>query len=92
MTANSFSSVPNKGHPLGSAVTLSKLHHILLIARRAGATMLAKIKAGLGALQMARMMTVLSEMNDVQLAQIGISRADIPRYAKSLMAQDGSEV
>lgn len=49
----------------------------------------AKVKAaassGLRTLQMARMMSVLSEMTDHQLHEIGISRADIPDYAKKLI-------
>ncbi|WP_300074864.1 DUF1127 domain-containing protein [uncultured Ruegeria sp.] len=39
-------------------------------------------------LQMARMLSTLSNMSDYQLAQIGISRSDIPEYAAKLMADD----
>jgi len=46
----------------------------------------AKANTALKALQMARMMSVLSNMSDYQLAQIGISRSDIPKYAETLMA------
>lgn len=48
----------------------------------------AKAHAGLKALQMARMLSTLSSMSDHQLAQIGISRSDIPKYAETLMADD----
>jgi uncharacterized protein YjiS (DUF1127 family) len=36
-------------------------------------------------IQTARMMQALSEMNDHELARIGITRADIPAYAASLI-------
>ncbi|GAA6161993.1 MULTISPECIES: DUF1127 domain-containing protein [Ruegeria] len=42
--------------------------------------------AALKALQMARMLSTLSNMSDYQLSQIGISRSDIPKYAAKLMA------
>ncbi|WP_370399241.1 DUF1127 domain-containing protein [Sulfitobacter sp. JB4-11] len=37
---------------------------------------------------MARMLSTLSSMSDHQLAQIGISRSDIPKYAETLMVDD----
>ena len=48
----------------------------------------AKAHAGLKALQMARMLSTLYSMSDHQLAQIGVSRSDIPKYAETLMAED----
>ncbi len=48
----------------------------------------AKAHARLRAMQMARMLSTLSSMSDHQLAQIGISRSDIPRYAEKLMATE----
>lgn len=48
----------------------------------------AKLHAALKALQMARMLSTLSSMSDHQLAQIGISRSDIPKYAEKLMAKE----
>ncbi len=45
----------------------------------------AKVHAGIRALQMARMLSTLSSMSDHQLAQVGISRSDIPKYAATLM-------
>ncbi|RLK07918.1 uncharacterized protein DUF1127 [Ruegeria conchae] len=51
---------------------------------RIGATANAALKA----LQTARMLSTLSNMNDHQLAQIGISRSDIPEYAAKLMANE----
>jgi uncharacterized protein YjiS (DUF1127 family) len=48
----------------------------------------AKANATLRTLQMARMMSTLSSMSDYQLAQIGISRSDIPKYAETLMAKE----
>ncbi len=47
-----------------------------------------KSKAALKAVQMARMMSTLANMSDNQLAHIGISRADIPNYAKTLLADE----
>jgi len=47
-----------------------------------------KAKTGLKALQMARMLSTLGNMSDYQLAQIGVSRSDIPEYAKKLMADE----
>ena len=49
-----------------------------------------KVKAheALKAVQLARMMSVLSNLNDHQLAQIGISRNEIQDYAKMLMANE----
>ncbi|WP_299637436.1 DUF1127 domain-containing protein [uncultured Ruegeria sp.] len=48
----------------------------------------ATANAGLKTFQMARMLSTLSSMSDYQLAQIGISRSDIPEYAAKLMADD----
>lgn len=45
-----------------------------------------KAKAILKTLQLARMISTLSSMSDHQLAQIGITRSDIPKYAEELMA------
>ncbi|MBT8458184.1 MAG: DUF1127 domain-containing protein [Boseongicola sp.] len=45
-----------------------------------------KAKAVLKTLQLARMISTLSSMSDHQLAQIGITRSDIPKYAEELMA------
>ena len=40
------------------------------------------------AMQTARMLSVLSNMSDEQLAEIGISRSDVPDYAGRLIAED----
>jgi len=48
----------------------------------------AKSNAALKAFQMAQMCSTLSSMSDYQLAQIGISRSDIPKYAETLMVDD----
>lgn len=45
-------------------------------------------KSTLTTLQTARMMSVLSDMSDQQLAQIGISRSDIPEYAERLILEE----
>ena len=45
-------------------------------------------KSVLRALQTARMMSVLANMSDQQLASIGISRSEIPQYAEKLIADE----
>lgn len=74
-----------------SAVTLprSKLVQELLsgVAGIGGKAM-AKTRSLKKSLQMARMMSVLASMSDDQLFQIGISRSEIPKYAKTLMVDD----
>jgi len=52
------------------------------------ATFGARASAAVRTLQMARMMSTLSSMSDTQLAQISISRSDIPKYAETLMAKE----
>ncbi|MBS9718913.1 DUF1127 domain-containing protein [Pseudohalocynthiibacter aestuariivivens] len=48
----------------------------------------ARAHSAMKTLQMARMLSTLSNMSDHQLTQIGIQRSDIPKYAESLMAND----
>jgi len=52
----------------------------------------AALAAGAGALmrrlQHARMVAVLAQFSDRQLAEIGIRRAEIPDYARRLIARD----
>lgn len=50
-----------------------------------GAKVSAFASSALQALQVARMASVLSEMTDQQLADIGISRSGIPAYAETLI-------
>lgn len=45
-------------------------------------------KAALKALKMARMLSALSNTSDYQLAQIGISQSEIPKYAEKPMAYE----
>ena len=49
---------------------------------------LVKAKSALRTLQTAQMMSVLANMSDQQLAQIGISRSEIPQYADRLMSKE----
>ncbi|WP_108862240.1 DUF1127 domain-containing protein [Ruegeria sp. Alg231-54] len=58
------------------------------VLAQVGRSALTKARIALKTLQMARMMSTLSNMSDHQLAQIGISRSDIPNYAEKLMAND----
>ncbi len=73
MAANTQAAGADRGHVI--ALSISFLGWV-------GSTTNAALKA----LQMARMLSTLSSMNDHQLAQIGISRSDIPEYAAKLMA------
>ncbi len=46
------------------------------------------LMGGVHVIQCARMSQALAEMNDHQLAKIGITRAEIPTYAASLVNGD----
>jgi len=46
------------------------------------------LKKALVAWQVARMRSVLSQFSDQQLAEIGISRTEIPAYALTLMTDE----
>jgi len=59
-------------------------HSFVSILARMG----AKAHSALKSLQMARMLSTLANMSDHQLAQIGIQRSDIPKYAETLMAEE----
>jgi uncharacterized protein YjiS (DUF1127 family) len=75
----------NSRQAITAEISLSKIAHgILSILARFG----AKAKSTLKALQMARMLSVLSNMSDHQLAQIGIQRSDIHKYAETLMTNE----
>lgn len=88
MTVNSHTARPDGGHGITASIFLSKgARGLRTILARIG----AKAKSALKALQMARMQSVFSNMNDHQLAQIGIQRSDIPKYAETLMAEEGYE-
>lgn len=39
-------------------------------------------------MQIARMVRVLNEMSDADLARIGVARADVPAYARSLVMDE----
>jgi uncharacterized protein YjiS (DUF1127 family) len=85
MTVNSHTVGPEGCHGVGATLSSSKFAHgFLSILARFG----AKAKSTLRTLQMARMQSVLSNMSDHQLAQIGIQRSDIPKYAELLMANE----
>ncbi|MEY8099027.1 DUF1127 domain-containing protein [Falsihalocynthiibacter sp. S25ZX9] len=85
MTVNSNMAEPNGRHRGTAAISFSKITHgfLAILAR-----FRANAKSTLKVLQMARMMSVLSNMSDHQLAQIGIQRAEIPKYAETLMANE----
>jgi uncharacterized protein YjiS (DUF1127 family) len=85
MTVNSHTAGPDGRHAVAASISISMIAHgFLSILARIG----AKAKSALNALQMARMLSTLSNMSDHQLAQIGIQRSDIPKYAETLMANE----
>ena len=85
MTVNSHTAGSEGRYTVTATISLSKIaHSFLSILARIG----AKAKSVLNALQMARMLSTLSNMSDHQLAQIGIQRSDIPKYAETLMANE----
>lgn len=85
MTANSKTVWPDGRHGVTVTNSWSKIAHgFLSILARFG----AKAKSTLKALQMARMLSVLSNMTDYHLGQLGIQRSDIPKYAETLMANE----
>ena len=75
--------------------TASKQHHSNVGSFKSVAEFFAKIREGAGvffkALQDARMVSTLTQMSDNQLKQIGLTRSDIPDYAKKLMANEDTE-
>ena len=75
MAVSTQSAVSDRGHAVAASIAFL-------------AWIGAKAKAAVKALQMARMLSTLSNMSDYQLAQIGISRSDIPEYAEKLMADE----
>ncbi len=75
MAFSTHTAGPERGHIVGTSIALL-------------AWIGTKAKAALKALQMARMLSTLSNMSDYQLAQIGISRSEIPAYAEKLMADE----
>ena len=81
MTVNSHSAEGNGRQGVTTSITLSKIAHGFQ-------SILARFAAKSKALQMARMLSTLSNMSDYQLAQIGIQRSDIPQYARTLMAEE----
>lgn len=58
------------------------------LLKRGGIKFLKGAASAVHSLQVARMMTVLSDMSDQELAQIGITRSDIPDHAIKLLARE----
>lgn len=83
MTVNSHMVGPDTRDAAAASITLPKIAHgfVSVLARFGD-----KSRSALRLLQMARMLSTLSNMSDHQLAQIGILRSDIPKYAETLMA------
>lgn len=52
------------------------------------ASISAAFKSFIAAAQHGRMLSVLSNMSDAELENIGITRADIPSYAETLMSNE----
>ncbi|MFX0544061.1 hypothetical protein ACEWPL_000760 [Roseovarius sp. S1116L3] len=58
------------------------------VMARTGAGAMRWTMSFMWTVQLSRVTKVLAEMNDRQLAAIGIARSDIPKYAESLMGDD----
>ena len=85
MTFNSHTAGPDSRRASTVSISMSKMAHgFVSILERFG----TKAKSVLNALQMARMLSTLSNMSDHQLAQIGIQRSDIPKYAETRIANE----
>ena len=86
MTVNSHTAGPEGRRAVIATISLSKMAHgFASILARIG----ARAHSALKSLQMARMLSTLANMSDHQLAQIGIRRSDIPKYAaEKLMVED----
>lgn len=86
-----YSKVAGSGirHTASAPISLSKsLHEFLSVTARIGGKALSKVHIGMKPLQMSRVISALSNMSDHHLAQIGISRSDIPGYAEKLLADE----
>ena len=89
MTVNSHMAGPDGRQAVTASISLSKTAHgFLSVMARIGSKAMANATSALRALQMGRMLSTLSNMSDHQLAQIGIQRSDIPKYAETLMAEE----
>lgn len=86
MTANMNALDAGQHHAASSPLVRKVSNLVHAIGRLAGKG-LGAVHASITALQTARMLSTLSNMSNEQLAQIGISRSDIPTYAKTLMAR-----
>ena len=85
MAVNSDMDELNVRHVVTSAISLPKIvYGFLSLLAQIG----VKAKSILKNIQMARMLSVLSRMSDYQLAQIGIPRSDIAKYAEALMVDE----
>lgn len=85
MTVNSHTAGPDTRHAATASTSFSKIAHSFVSLL---AWIGAKAHSALKSLQMARMLSTLANMSDHQLAQIGIQRSDIPKYADKLMAEE----
>ena len=85
MTINPNTVGPYTRHAATVSISMSKVAHsfVSVLARIGG-----KSYSALKSLQIARMLSTLANMSDHQLAQIGIQRSDIPKYAETLLAEE----
>ena len=75
--------------------TTSARHPTIVVPLTIVAEFSAKFRSGarsfFKALQVARMVSTLTQMSDNQLKQIGISRSEIPEYTRKLMANEDTD-
>jgi uncharacterized protein YjiS (DUF1127 family) len=76
-------------HTFGA--TESSVNRFFGAFHRVWAKVSAVASHALQAVQVARMTSVLSDMTDKQLAEIGISRSGIPAYAERLIVGEQME-
>ena len=89
MTVNLHFAEPSSHQAVTASLSWSKTAHgFLSVLARIGNKAMASATSALRALQMGRMLSTLSNLSDHQLAQIGIQRSDIPKYAETLMANE----
>lgn len=89
MGVRALSAGPERRHAIAVPVPMAKsLKGFLTSVAGFGVKAMTKANGALRSLQMGRMMAILSNMSDQQLAQIGVTRPDIPQYAKELITKD----
>ncbi|KIN61999.1 hypothetical protein Z946_855 [Sulfitobacter noctilucicola] len=75
----------------GSNASGSSLSAIFDFIKALPRKVASQVRAGTRAMQQARMIGILSSMTDAQLAQVGITRAEIPQHALKMLSDGFGE-